>query len=369
MAAEQARQSIEQAEALGEPPEDPLLLFSVLVSFWNMNIVAFNGDACCSLATQFMALAEKQVASVPRMVGHHLMGTSLTLTGAFAAAQAHQNQGIALYDPAAHRAQVAMRFGQDVGVSILSRRSFALWALGYPDAATADIAQAMRYARETGQAATLMYVPTHMIQISLFCGNYAAATALIDELLALADEKSALFWMAHGMSIRGVLLASTGRAADAVQSITSGFSAYRSTGSTIWGPYYLSYLARAYAELGSFEDALRSIDDAITTVETTKEKWCEAEIHRLAGEIALKSPERDAAKAEAYFERALPVARQQQAKSWELRAAMSMARLWRDQGKPQQARELLAPVYGWFTEGFDTRDLKEAKALLDELAA
>jgi predicted ATPase len=110
------------------------------------------------------------------------------------------------------------------------------------------------------------------------------------------------------------------------------------------------------------------IDDALKAVETTKEKWNEAEIHRMAGEIALMSPEPDAVKAEAYFERALAIAREQQAKSWELRAAMSMARLWRDQGKRRQARDLLAAVYGWFTEGFDTLDLKEAKALLDELA-
>ena len=125
----------------------------------------------------------------------------------------------------------------------------------------------------------------------------------------------------------------------------------------------------AYAELGQLDDAWRCIDDAIDKVEKSKEKWCEAEVHRIAGEIALKSPQPDAAKAEAYFERALAVARKQQAKSWELRAAMSMARLWRDQGKRDEARELLAPVYGWFTEGFDTRDLKEAKALLDELAS
>ena len=106
----------------------------------------------------------------------------------------------------------------------------------------------------------------------------------------------------------------------------------------------------------------------MTAVETTKERWCEADVHRIAGEIALKLPEPDTAKAEEHFERAFAVARQQQAKSWELRAAMSLARLWRDQGKVQQARELLAPVYGWFTEGFDTRDLKDAKALLDALS-
>jgi predicted ATPase len=125
-------------------------------------------------------------------------------------------------------------------------------------------------------------------------------------------------------------------------------------------------VARTFAELGEYSEAWRCIGEALTAVETTKEKWCEAEIHRIAGEIALMSPERDEAKAEAYFERALSVARQQQAKSWELRAAMSMARLWRDQGKRIEALNLLVPVYGWFTEGFDTLDLKQAKSLLDE---
>jgi predicted ATPase len=133
-------------------------------------------------------------------------------------------------------------------------------------------------------------------------------------------------------------------------------------------PTFLTSVASAYAELGQFDDAWRCIREAMAIIETTKERWCEAEVNRIAGEIALMSPERDAAKAEGYFERALAVARQQQAKSWELRAAMSLARLWRDQCKVQQARELLAPVYDWFTEGFDTSDLKEAKVLLDEVA-
>jgi predicted ATPase len=134
-------------------------------------------------------------------------------------------------------------------------------------------------------------------------------------------------------------------------------------------PWWLSNLAAAYAELGQFDDAWRCIDEAMTAVETQRERIWEAEVHRMAGEITLISPTPNATKAKAYFRRALSVARQQQAKSWELRAAMSMARLWRDQGKRDEARDLLAPVYGWFTEGFDTRDLKEAKALLEELAA
>ena len=165
------------------------------------------------------------------------------------------------------------------------------------------------------------------------------------------------------------MLAETGEASDAVHQITSGIAALRSTGSTWSLPTWLSYLAKTYADLRQFENAWRCISEAIVAVEKTKERWFEADINRMAGAITLKSPEPDAAKAEAYFQRALAIAREQQAKSWELRAAMSMAPLWRDQEKPQQARELLAPVYGWFTEGFETLDLKKAKASLDELAA
>ncbi len=201
------------------------------------------------------------------------------------------------------------------------------------------------------------------------CGDYAAANAQLDEDAALADEKGTLLWKALGMMQQGCVLALTGKASKAVQMITAGLAAFRSTGSTVWMPVFLSYLARAYAELGQFNDAWRCIGDAMTAIDSTKERIWEAEVHRMAGGIALLSLEPDEAKAEAHFERALAVARAQQAKSWELSAAMSMARLWRDQGKPQQARELLAPVYGWFTEGFDTLDLKEAKALLDALAS
>ena len=242
--------------------------------------------------------------------------------------------------------------------------------LGYPEAALADADHALRDAREIGQAATLMFALCITSFTHILCGNYAAANAQSDEVVALADEKGALFWKALGMLTQGCVLALTGKAADAVQMITSGITAWRSTGATMYYAVVRCHIwRRAYAELGQFDDAWRCIGEAMTAMETTKERWCEAEVNRMAGEIALKSPEPDAAKAEAYFERALAVARQQQAKSWELRAAMSMARLWRDQGKPQQARELLAPVYGWFTEGFDTLDLKEAKALLEELAS
>jgi class 3 adenylate cyclase/predicted ATPase len=360
-AAERARLLIEQAEALGEPPEDPLLLFSVLYGFWVASYIAFNGDVMRSLAAQFLELAEKQDATVPLMIGRRLMGNSLMLTGDIAEGRAHCDQAIVLYNPAEHR-PLATQFGQDVRVAILSYRSL------YPQAALADTKHALEDARGIGQSATLMYALAHAPLTRFQCGNYTTAKAELDELAALADEKSARFWNGHVMWVRGWLFALTGNVSDAVHMITSGITAFRSTGSTFWMPFHLSHLASAYAEPDKFDDAWRSINEAIAAIETTKERWHEAEVHRTAGEIALMSPEPDEAKAKGYFERALSVARQQQAKSWELRAAMSMARLWRDQGKPQQAHELLAPVYGWFTEGFDTLDLKEAKALLEELA-
>jgi predicted ATPase len=367
-AAEQARLLIEQAEALGEPPEDPLLLFSVLYGFVTVNYLAFNGDVMRALAAQFLALAEKQGATVPLMIGHRLMGHPLLFTGHIAEGRAHFDRAIALYDPAEHR-PLATRFGQDHRVSVLIFRSLALWVLGYPNAALADADHALKDAREIGQAASLMLALCVSSFTHIFCGNYAAANAQSDEVVPLANDKGTLIWKAFGMVVQGCVLALTGKASDAVQMITSGLTAWRSTGATVWTPLWLSYLARAYAELGQFDDAWRCIGEAMTAAETTKETWCEAEVNRTAGEIALMSPGPDVAKAEGYFERALAVARQQQAKSWELRAAMSMARLWRDQGKRRAARDLLAPIYGWFTEGFDTRDLKEAKTLLDELAS
>jgi predicted ATPase len=318
------------------------------------------------LAGQFLALAEKQGATIPLMVGHRLMGTTLHYSGNFLEARAHYDRAIALYDPVEHRA-LSTRFGQDVRVVILCQRATTLWCLGYPAAALADAEQALKYAREIGQASTLMYGMNSAIGHALW-GNYTAAKGLGGELIALADQIGSVFWKSLGTTVVGCAMALRGEAPDAVQAITSGLSGLRSSGATVWVSWALPHLAIAYSELGQFDDAWHCIGEALTAMETTKEKWHEAEVNRTAGEIALKSPQPDTAKAEAYFERALTIARKQQAKSLELRAATSMARLWRDQGKRDEARELLAPVYGWFTEGFDTRDLKKAKVLLNELA-
>jgi predicted ATPase len=365
-AIDQARSSIERAESLGDTLEDPLVLFSVLYGLWNASYVGFNGEALRVLSVEILTLAEKQETTAPLMIGHRLMAMSLLHTGEVAAAQAHFDRAISLYDPAAHRS-LTTRFGQDVRVAILANRSLALWLLGYPKSAVADANQAVGYARELGQAATLMYSLGVTRFLHTLCGNYVTANALIDELDVLADEKGAVFWKAAEL-YRGLVLALTGEASDAARMIVAGNRILRSTGATVWLSLSDSYLASVYAQLARFDDSRRCIGEAIAATEKNGERWCEAEINRIAGEITLQLPERDTTKAETYFERALAIARQQQAKSWELRAAMSMARLWRDQGKRDEARDLLAPVYGWFNEGFDMLDLREAKALLDELS-
>jgi predicted ATPase len=297
---------------------------------------------------------------------HAAFANALALTGDLVDGKEHYDRALAIYDPAEHR-QLTTRSGRDVGVALLASRAGCMWLLGYPAASRSDIARALKNARETGQATSLLHALFQAGLTTSLCGNYGTANAHLDELIALADERGAPYWKASGTAARGWLFALTGKAADAVRAITSGITSLRSTGATLYEPQHLQYLAMAYAELGQLDDAWRCIDDAIEKVERSKEKWCEAEVHRTAGEIALKSLAPDPEKAEAYFDRALAVARQQRAKSWELRAAMSMARLWRDQGKRNEARDLLAPVYGWFTEGFDTLDLREAKTLLGNL--
>jgi predicted ATPase len=363
---DQARLLIERAVALGESTEDPLLLYSVLYGLFIAKFMAFDGDAACALATQFLTLAEREKATVPIMVGHRLLGNSLLVVGDFAEGLAHLDRALALYDPAAHR-PLATRFGQDIGVAILSFRPLAQWILGYPETALAEAARPFSAAREMDHAPTLIFALACTTFTHIFCREYATANAQLDECIALTEEKGAVPMKMLATSERGWVLALIGKTSAAVETISAGLNGYRSTGATAWTTAWLSHLALANAQLGKFEDAWRCISEAMSVAEATKERWFEAEINRIAGEIVQLSPERNATKADEYFERALAVARKQGAKSWELRAATSMARLWRDKGKPQQAHELLAPVYGWFTDGFDTLDLKEA-ALLEELA-
>jgi predicted ATPase len=365
-ALEQARVAIERAEALGEAVDDPLALYSVLYGFWVANHAASNGKASRELAAQLLTLAEKQKATAPLMFAHRAVGCSLIVTGELAEGRAHIDRAIALYDPIQHR-RLTTRFGNDVGVVCRIWRSVGLWLIGYPDAAKTEVERALSDAREVGDVGTLLYALTVSNFPQWFLGAYNVTREQAGEIISLAEEKDTPFFKLTGLISLGITFGLTGEPAEAVRLITSSIAPYRATGARILIPHILSQLASAHAHLGQFDDAWRLIDEAMTTAEASWERCFDAETRRIAGDIALSSPERDFARAEAHFERALEIARAQQARSWELRAATSLSRLWRDQGKRAEAHDLLTPVYGWFTEGFDTPDLTEAKTLLAEL--
>ena len=236
-ATEQARLLMELAEKLGEPLEDPFLLFSVLYGVWLANFVAFNGDVVRELARQFMTLAGKQRTIVPLMIGHRLMGTSLLFTGDVPEARAHYNKSITLYNPTEHRPQAArlgQEFGQDSQVATLTYRSLAAWVLGYPTAAVADIERALENARAIGHAASLIFALIITSTTRINCADYTATKAQLDEAVGLAGEKGASFWKVAGTVFQGCLSSLTGKAVDAVQIITSGIAALHSTGGWVF---------------------------------------------------------------------------------------------------------------------------------------
>jgi predicted ATPase len=352
---------------MGEPLEDPLVLFSVLFGFWAANLVAFTADPVGKLAAQFLALAEKQRAALPIAIGHRMVGVSLLHISDLERAKQHFDRALSLYDPMSH-GPLAGRIGPDVATLSRSWRALALWLLGYPDAARAAADRAIQDARELGHVATLMSTLSAVSWTYIFCRSYNEAIAHADESIVLAEEIGSSPWKATGMIFRGAACALAGNASQGAQQIASALSAHQPTGARLSISFFLSVLGIAKAHLGQLDEAGRCTDEAAAAVEATGERWHEAEIHRTAGQIALMSSKPDAAKAQAHFVRALEIARAQRARSWELRAATSLARLWRDQGRRREARDLLAPVYGWFTEGSDTLDLKEGNALLRDLA-
>ena len=297
-AMERANLLIEQAEAIGELPEDPLLLFSVLFGNCMANAVAGNMQAYRDVATRFLALAEKQQASAPLLIGNILVGCCSLLMGDIADSRPYLDRVIALYDPAELR-PLATRFGQDLWSGVLVMRAIALWMLGYAEAALADAEQAVKDARATNHAASMIYALAHADLTHMLCGNYVAEDRR--ELAALSDEKGSLFWKTVALSIEARHLALTDDPAKALPMLTFARNAFRSTGANFLAPLDLSVLASTHAALGEFDDARRCIDEAMTTMETNKEKWFEAEVNRIAGEVARQSPAPHTAKAAEVF--------------------------------------------------------------------
>ena len=257
--------------------------------------------------------------------------------------------------------------GHDPGVCCLSHGACVLWFLGYPDRALQRIHEALTLGQELAHPHSLaiaLHFAAELHQLRRE-GQVAQERAAME--IALSEEQGAVQWLARGTILRGWALAWQGQGAEGLAQMCQGLSAYRATVAEEQRAYFLALLAEGYRGTGEVQEGLRVLAEALAAAHHRGERYCDAELHRLTGELLLLQSTDRHAEAEACFQQAMAVARRQQAKSWELRAATSLARLWQQQGKRAAAYDLLAPVYGWFTEGFDTADLREAKALLEEL--
>jgi predicted ATPase len=244
-----------------------------------------------------------------------------------------------------------------------------LWVLGYPAQALARRHEALALAQELAHPYSLAYAWCLAAFVSQFRRDAPAVLEQAEAAVALSTHHGFPVWAALGTLLCGWARAMQGQGEEGMTQVRQGIAAWRATGAALGLSYYCTLLADVSAHLGHTADGLQALAEAHTLMEQHEERFWEAEICRLRGVLLLQQPEITQAEAEACFQRALDVARRQEAKSLELRAAMSLARLWQRQGKRAAARELLAPVYGWFTEGFETADLQDARVLLEELRA
>jgi predicted ATPase len=290
----------------------------------------------------------------------------LILSGDYRAALEHAEAAASLYRPDEHH-DSALHYGQDIGVSAFSVLSWALWHRSYPDQSAQAADRALAYSRELGHAHTLAYAFGLAGRAAVFARDVATVYARGNDCVAVASEHGFADWGAWGRILQGWADAQRGEATTGIDRIRDGLAAYEATGDRSATPLLLALLAEALALARKIEEALAALDDALAKAAVCGASGWDAEIHRLRGEFTARLPHPDPAKVEDSFRTALAITREQGTRGYELRAAVSLARLRRDQGRCGEARDLLAPVYGWFTEGFTTPDLKEAKALLDEL--
>jgi predicted ATPase len=366
LAAPEVEHAYTQARALcqqvGETPE----LVPVLFGLWRFYLVRSQFQTARELGETLLRLAQRIDDPALAVIAHYARGWTWCCLGALPAACQHLEEGGARYTPDQRRAPV-FRMGHDPGVACRAFAAMTLWLLGYSDQALARIHEALTLAHELSHPISLAFARCWAAMVSQFCQDVPAVIEHTEATVALSTEQGFPQWEAMGTSLCGWALAMQGRGEAGMAQVRQGIAAWRATGAATFVPYYCTMLADVSAHLGHLEDGLQALAEAHTLVEQHDERWWEAEVCRLRGVLLLRQPGTPQAEAEAWLQRALDVARRQEAKSLELRAAMSLARLWQQQGKQAAARALLAPIYGWFTEGFDTADLQEARALLDAL--
>jgi class 3 adenylate cyclase/predicted ATPase len=347
-------------EQLGSPSE--FLRVPYGQSIYHMNRGEL--DLAQRLGEDLLRLSGQRNDPAGLVLGHLSFARTLMLSGRFASSRSHLGEVLALYDPISHRSLVQQVL-LDPQVFSQASLGIVLFCLGYPDQALAQSNAAIVEARRVAHLPSLTVTLAWAALLLSLVGENAALGERVDQLVAVAAEQGLLLWRAHGTILCGCVKVKNGDVAEGISLLRDGSAAYRATGAETWMPSYIAFLARAYEIAGQMEDALTHLDDALQIVERTGERWLEAELHRQRGQLLLQQGNPEAA--EQLYRKALSIAREQEAKLWELRAAVSLARLRRDQDRHAEARDLLAPIYGWFTEGFDTPDLKDAKALLDEL--
>jgi predicted ATPase len=343
-------------------------VFPVLFGLWRFYVASPDFSLCRKLAEELHDLAERSDETSLQVVAHYAAGTTCMWVGELVAARDSLEEVVASYMPE-QRGCAIFQVGQDPGVACRAYAGKTLWLLGYPDQALASSRDALALATQ------LAHPFSHAFALNIACmglqfrregqGVYEYA----DTCMALSTEQGFPHWLAFSTILRGWSVADLGQREDGLVQMRQGLSDWRALGAELFVPYYLSLMAEAYSGLKQVDAGLGALKEALEVVKRTGEDWWQAELYRRTGALLLQQARPDETQAETCFQRALVIARQQQAKSFELRAGMNLAQLWQQQGKHDEARELLTPVYTWFNEGPDTADLMQAQSILGELEA
>ena len=355
-----------QARALCQQVGQTPQLIPVLFGLWRYYITRPQFRTARELGEALLRLAQQTQDPALAVIAHQALGLMWWCRGALSAARQHLEEAITLYSPDQRRTPV-FRAVQDPGVTCRLYTALTLWLLGYPAQALVRVHEALALAHALSHPYSLAFARCVATYIYQFRRDVPAVHEQAEATVALATEQGFPLLASWGTSFRGWALAMQGQGEESVTQVRQGIAVGRATGAALNVPYLCALLAEVSASLGHTEDGLQVLAEAHTLIEQHEERYWEAEISRLRGALLLRQPGTPQVEAETCFQRALDVARRQEAKALELRAATSLALLWQQQGKRDAARELLAPIYGWFTEGFDTVDLQEARGLLEAL--
>jgi predicted ATPase len=359
---------LDRARELCRRIGDSRLQLGIMLGMWEWRIVRGDLRVCVDLAADGMALAESLNDPGILMEALFMPGVTMFYRGEFAGARAYYEKALGAYDDRERTKFWTAYTGHDAGVTHRCYLALALWHLGYPDQALQVAREMCALARTIGHAFSLSHAVDFAAFLCLYCRLGTEVQAAADEELAIATQQGFPFWHALGTLHKGAGLHLQGRREESLPVLLKGFSAFRASGAEVRVPSYLGLLGDAYTQSARFEDARQVLNEGLTVAEKNDDRCHEAELHRLQGELLLAESPDQAAAAEACFRQAIATAQRQQSRAWELRATMSLARLWQRQGRGDEAKRALAAVYGTYTEGFTTPELVDAKALLDSLA-